>query len=107
MNFKRNIEKLEKSAVLWWTNASKKIPQKKDLLSILVDKHDEFISILKRDYKNYKEEVSERIIKPIKFEMIERKTNFYDRLCVQAYCNLREDNRIFAIYRIQKLKIIE
>ena len=58
-------------------------------------------------YKNYQNQYSERIIKPIKFEMIERKTNFYDRLCIKAYCNLRKEDRVFAIYRIQKLKIID
>ena len=57
-------------------------------------------------YKNYQNQNSERIIKPIKFEMIERKTNFYDRLCIKAFCNLRKEDRVFAIYRIQKLKII-
>ena len=58
-------------------------------------------------YKNYQNQYSERIIKPIKFEMIERKTNFYDRLCIKAYCNLRKEDRVFAIYRIQKLKVID
>ena len=59
------------------------------------------------EYKNYQDQNSERIIKPIKFEMIERKTNFYDRLCIKAFCNLRKEDRVFAIYRIQKLKIID
>ena len=58
-------------------------------------------------YKNYQDQNSERVIKPIKFEMIERKTNFYDRLCIKAFCNLRKEDRVFAIYRIQKLKIID
>jgi len=57
-------------------------------------------------YKNSQDQFSERVIKPIKFEMIERKTNFYDRLCIKAFCNLRKEDRVFAIYRIQKLKII-
>ena len=59
------------------------------------------------EYKNYQDQFSERVIKPIKFEMIERKTNFYDRLCIKAFCNLRKEDRVFAIYRIQKLKIID
>ena len=58
-------------------------------------------------YKNYQNKYSERVIKPIKFEMIKRKKNFYDRLCVKGYCNLRNEDRIFAIYRIQKLEIID
>ena len=58
-------------------------------------------------YKNYQDQFSERVIKPIKFEMIERKTNFYNRLCIKAFCNLRKEDRVFAIYRIQKLKIID
>ena len=58
-------------------------------------------------YKNYQGDYSERVIKPIKFEMIERKTNFYDRLCIKAYCNLKKEDRIFAIYRIQAMKIIK
>ena len=29
------------------------------------------------------------------------------RLCIKAYCNLRKEDRVFAIYRIQKLKIID
>ena len=57
-------------------------------------------------YKNSQDQNSERVIKPIKFEMIETKTNFYDRLCIKAFCNLRKEDRVFAIYRIQKLKII-
>ena len=48
-------------------------------------------------YKNYQNQYSERIIKPIKFEMIEEKKNFYDRLCIKAYCNLRKEDRVFAI----------
>ena len=58
-------------------------------------------------YKNFQNQYSERVIKPISFEMIERTTNFYDRLCIKAYCNLRKENRIFAIYRIEKLIILE
>ena len=58
-------------------------------------------------YKNSQDQFSERVIKPIKFEMIERKTNFYDRLCIKAFCNLRKEDRVFAIYRVQKLKIID
>ena len=58
-------------------------------------------------YKNFENQYSERIIKPLKFEMIKRKKNFYDRLCVKGYCNLRNEDRIFAIYRIQKLVIID
>ena len=61
---------------------------------------------VKIQYKNFKDQFSERIIKPIKFEMVERKANFYDRLCIKAYCNLRKEDRLFAIYRIQKLEII-
>tara|TARA_B110000027_G_C16029256_1_gene260011 strand:+ start:624 stop:881 length:258 start_codon:yes stop_codon:yes gene_type:complete len=57
-------------------------------------------------YKNYQDQYSERVIEPIKFEMIERKKNFYDRLCIIAYCNLRKENRIFAVFRIQKLKLL-
>ena len=38
--------------------------------------------------------------------MIKRKKIFYNQLCIKAYCNLRKENRIFAIFRIQKLKII-
>ena len=59
------------------------------------------------EYKNSQDQFSERVIKPIKFEMVERKTNFYDRLCIKAFCNLRKEDRVFAIYRIQKLKIID
>ena len=61
---------------------------------------------VKIKYKNFKEQYSERIIKPFKFEMVERKANFYDRLCIKAYCNLRKEDRLFAVYRIQKLEII-
>ena len=61
---------------------------------------------VKIQYKNFKDQFYERIIKPIKFEMVERKANFYDRLCIKAYCNLRKEDRLFAIYRIQKLEII-
>ena len=61
---------------------------------------------VKIQYKNFQGQYSERTIKPIKFEMVERKTNFYDRLCIKAYCNLRKEDRFFAIYRIQKLEII-
>jgi len=58
-------------------------------------------------YKNYQGKYSERVIKPIRFEMVERKTNFYDRLCIKAYCNLKKEDRIFAVYRIQEMKICD
>jgi len=58
-------------------------------------------------YKNFQNQHSKRVIKPKSFEMIERTNNFYDRLCLKAYCNLRKEDRVFAIYRIEKLKIIE
>ena len=46
---------------------------------------------------------SNRKITPKRFSLIERKTSRYHRLCVSAYCHLRETDRVFAIYRIKEL----
>ena len=61
---------------------------------------------IKITYKDYHEQSSTRVIKPIRFEMVERKSNFYDRLCIKGYCNLRKEDRVFAIFRIKDLKIL-
>ena len=57
---------------------------------------------IKISYTNRMNLSSIRTIKPIKFEMVERRKSFYDRLCVKAFCNLRNEERSFAIYRIKK-----
>ena len=54
-------------------------------------------------YTNRMNLPSIRTIKPIRFEMVERRKSFYDRLCVKAFCNLRNEERFFAIYRIKKI----
>ena len=58
---------------------------------------------IKISYTNRMNLSSIRTIKPIKFEMVERRKSFYDRLCVKAFCNLRNEERSFAIYRIKKI----
>ena len=58
---------------------------------------------VKISYTNRMNLPSIRTIKPIKFEMVERRKSFYDRLCVKAFCNLRNEERSFAIYRIKKI----
>ena len=58
---------------------------------------------VKISYTNRMNLPSIRTIKPIRFEMVERRKNFYDRLCVKAFCNLRNEERSFAIYRIKKI----
>ena len=58
---------------------------------------------VKISYINQKNLPSLRTIKPIRFEMVERKKSFYDRLCIKAFCNLRNEERTFAIYRIKKI----
>ena len=55
-------------------------------------------------YKDYKNLITTRSILPLRFEMIERKSNFYDRLCLKAFCKLRNDERVFAVYRISSIK---
>ena len=61
-------------------------------------------SVVTIDYNDYKDNKTTRSIMPIRFEMIERKSNFYDKLCLRAFCNLRKDERIFAVYRISSIK---
>ena len=57
------------------------------------------------EYKDYKNLNTTRSILPLRFEMIERKSNFYDRLCLKAFCKLRNDERVFAVYRISSIKL--
>ena len=61
-------------------------------------------SVVTIEYNDYKDNKTTRSIIPLRFEMIERKSNFYDRLCLKAFCNLRKDERIFAVYRISSIK---
>ena len=61
-------------------------------------------SVVSIEYKDYKDNKTTRNIMPIRFEMIERKSNFYDRLCLKAFCNLRKEERTFAVYRISSIK---
>ena len=61
-------------------------------------------SVVTIEYNDYKDNKTTRSIKPLRFEMIERKSNFYDRLCLKAFCNLRKDERFFAVYRIYSIK---
>ena len=63
-------------------------------------------SVVTIDYNDYKDNKTTRSIMPLRFEMIERKSNFYDRLCLKAFCNLRKDERIFAVYRISSIKFL-
>ena len=53
-------------------------------------------SVVSIEYKDYKDNKTTRNIMPLRFEMIERKSNFYDRLCLKAFCNLRKEERTFA-----------
>lgn len=61
-------------------------------------------SVVTIEYNDYKDNKTTRSIMPLRFEMIERKSNFYDRLCLRAFCNLRKDERIFAVYRVSSIK---
>ena len=61
-------------------------------------------SVVSIDYNDYKDNKTTRNIMPLRFEMIERKSNFYDRLCLKAFCNLRKEERTFAVYRISSIK---
>lgn len=61
-------------------------------------------SVVSIEYKDYKDNKTTRNIMPLRFEMIERKSNFYDRLCLKAFCNLRKEERTFAVYRISSIK---
>ena len=45
---------------------------------------------------------NERKIMPKKFVLVERR-NTYSQICLEAYCYLREDDRIFAVYRIEEI----
>ena len=61
-------------------------------------------SVVSIEYNDYKDNKTTRNIMPLRFEMIERKSNFYDRLCLKAFCNLRKEERTFAVYRISSIK---
>ncbi len=64
-------------------------------------------SILKKNsvqikYLSASNEYTERKIMPKKFVLVERR-NTYSQICLEAYCYLREDDRIFAVYRIEEI----
>lgn len=56
---------------------------------------------VKFSYRKYSGERSIRVFYPDSFEKVGTS------LCVRGYCTLREDERIFAIRRISRLKIVE
>ena len=55
-------------------------------------------------YTNQRNETSTRVIKPKRFELIKRRYNRMSRLCISAYCETKQAERVFAILRIHKLK---
>ena len=49
-------------------------------------------------------EFSIRSISPKRFVLVERSNSYYHRICVEAYCHLRKEMRVFAVYRIKNIK---
>jgi predicted DNA-binding transcriptional regulator YafY len=62
-------------------------------------------SNVKIEYQKWNGEKSTRTITPERFTFVKRFKSKYDRLCVKAYCHLREEDRIFAVYRINAARI--
>ena len=52
----------------------------------------------------YPKQLTKRLITPKKFVLVERYKSFFHRLCIDTYCHLRKDKRIFAVCRIQDIK---
>ena len=62
-------------------------------------------SNVKIEYQKWNGEKSTRTITPERFTFVKRFKSKYDRLCVKAYCHLREEDRIFAVYRINAARL--
>ena len=54
-------------------------------------------------YRKYTGTMTTRTIDPKRFVLVERHSSKYHRICVSAFCHLRQDDRTFAVYRIEKL----
>ena len=54
-------------------------------------------------YTKYAGTRTTRTIDPKRFVLVERRRSKYHRICVNAFCHLRQDDRTFAVYRIEEL----
>ena len=54
-------------------------------------------------YKKFVGTRTTRTIDPKRFVLVERRRNKYHRICVNAFCHLRQDYRTFAVHRIEEL----
>jgi len=54
-------------------------------------------------YRKYTGTRTTRTIDPKRFVLVERPSSKYHRICVSAFCHLRQDDRTFAVYRIEKV----
>lgn len=59
-------------------------------------------------YRKFDEKKStKRVIKPRGFKQVESRGKYKFSLCVQGHCDLRQANRVFALRRMSKLRILE
>jgi|TARA_B100000959_G_scaffold261155_1_gene298409 predicted DNA-binding transcriptional regulator YafY len=61
---------------------------------------------VKIKYHKWNGEKSTRTITPERFTFVKRFKSRYDRLCIKAFCHLRKEDRIFAVYRIDEASIV-
>ena len=54
-------------------------------------------------YRKYRGTITTRTIDPKRFVLVERSSSKYHRICISAFCHLRQEDRTFAVYRIEKL----
>ena len=54
-------------------------------------------------YNKLESTMTTRTIDPKRFVLVERRRSKYHRICVNAFCHLRQDYRTFAVHRIEEL----
>ena len=74
------------------------------LMDALLENQSVRIDYQKSDFHG--KEVSTRVITPKRFILVERKKSRFHRICIDAYCHLRNEDRVFAVYRIQNITIV-
>ena len=56
------------------------------------------------EYTNQRNETIVRTIHPKRFELIKRFYKRMSRLCISAYCEIKQEERVFALMRINELR---
>ena len=74
------------------------------LMDAILEGESVWIDYEKSGFKDH--ERSKRKITPSRFTLVERPSNYYHRICVEAHCHLRNDTRVFAVYRIKSIRSV-